>query len=90
VRPLKLLPHGNIDLYYLGIDRKEARFDQGAARETRHSVGMRLWGKMKAWDYNSEMIVQLGNFGHGKVRAWAAASDVGYTLRRRAFVHVLD
>ena len=85
VRPLKLLPYGNIDLYYLGIDRKEARFDQGAARETRHSVGMRLWGKMKAWDYNSEMIVQLGNFGHGKVRAWAAASDVGYTLRTTRF-----
>lgn len=78
--PLKLLPHGNIDLYYLGIDRKEARFDQGTAREMRHSVGIRLWSKMEAWDYNAEMIFQLGNFGDGKVRAWAVASDVGYTL----------
>lgn len=85
VRPLKLLPLGNIDLYYLGIDRKGARFDQGTSRETRHSVGMRLWGQARAWDYNSELVFQLGSFGRGNVRAWAVASDVGYTLRPTRF-----
>ena len=33
VHPLALLPKGNIDLYYLGLDSKQAEFDQGAAHE---------------------------------------------------------
>jgi len=43
VRPFPILPKGNIDLYYLGLRREEAEFDQGTARELRHSVGTRLW-----------------------------------------------
>ncbi|MGH9880711.1 MAG: alginate export family protein, partial [Pyrinomonadaceae bacterium] len=85
VRPLKFLSEGNIDFYYLGIDRKRAHFDQGTARETRHTLGMRLWGRMRAWDYNSELVFQQGGFGRGNIRAWAVASDVGYTLRRIRF-----
>src|SRR5215510_5633512 len=42
-RPFALLPNGKVDLYYLGTDRKRARFDQGTAREIRHSIGARLW-----------------------------------------------
>lgn len=84
-RPFQVLPHGNVDLYYLGIDRKRAHFDQGTAREVRHSVGMRLWGQARAWDYNSELVLQLGSFGRGNVRAWAVASDLGYTLRQARF-----
>jgi Alginate export len=85
VRPLKFLSEGNIDLYYLGIDRKRARFDQGTARERRHSIGMRFWGRKDAWDYNTEFVFQLGKFGDGTVRALAVASDTGYTLRRVRF-----
>ena len=44
VGPLPLLPQGHSDLYYLGLDRKQARFDQGGGHELRHSVGTRLWG----------------------------------------------
>lgn len=85
VRPLKFLSEGNIDLYYLGIDRKRARFNQGTARERRHSIGMRLWGQKSAWDYNSEFVLQMGRFGRGDIRAWAVASDVGYTLNQLRF-----
>jgi hypothetical protein len=46
---------------------------------------MRLWGQTRGWDYNSEFIFQLGSFGQGNVRAWAVASDVGYTLRSTRF-----
>ena len=42
VRPWRVLPGGHLDLYYLGIDRKNARFDQGSAREIRHSAGTML------------------------------------------------
>lgn len=34
----------NIDLYYLGIDRAEAGFDEGVADESRHTFGTRLMG----------------------------------------------
>jgi hypothetical protein len=80
VRPWRLLPGGKIDLYYLGIDRKTARYDQGAAREIRNSVGTRIWGSRSSWDYNYELVYQWGSFGRGNIRAWTVASDDGYTL----------
>jgi hypothetical protein len=82
VRPLTMVPSGgNIDLYYMGLDRKRARFDQGTGRETRQTVGARLWNKGKAVDYNYELVYQFGAFGRGKIRAWTVASDTGYTFK---------
>ena len=80
VGPLSVLPGGHVDLYYLGLDRDNAHFDKGAARETRHSVGTRLWGGRGAWDYNFEFVYQFGRFGPGAISAWTAASDTGYTV----------
>lgn len=85
VRPLPLVPKVNVDLYYIGYDRKRARFDQGTAREIRHSVGTRLWGRAAGWDYNTELIYQRGKFGQGDIRAWTTALDTGYTFRRARF-----
>ncbi len=80
VLPFPLLSKGNIDLYYIGLYRRKAGFDQGAARETRHSVGTRLWRTEPPLDYNFEAIYQWGSFGTGDIRAWTVASDTGYTL----------
>jgi hypothetical protein len=80
VRSFPLLPKGNIDLYYLGLDRKRARFDAGTGREERHSAGTRIWGKTESWDYNYEVVFQWGRFGSGDIRAWTAASDTGYRI----------
>jgi hypothetical protein len=80
-----VLPDGHVDLYYMGIDRENARFDQGAARETRHSLGTRLWGGLKAWDYNYELVYQWGSFGNAGIRAWTVASDDGFTLSHVRF-----
>jgi hypothetical protein len=90
VRPLAILSrHGHLDLYYLGLDRKQARFNQGAGREERHTVGARIWNKIEALDYNFEAIWQFGRFGtdilHGRINAWTAASDTGYTLEKVKF-----
>ena len=78
VGPFHPLPKGKVDLYYLGIDRKRARFDQGIGREERHSIGARIWGRTKDWDYNTEVLYQWGSFGQGSIRAWTTASDTGY------------
>ncbi len=80
VLPFPLLPKANIDLYYLGLFRRKASFDQGSARETRHSVGARLWRTALPLDYNFEALYQWGSFGDGDIVAWTVASDTGYTL----------
>jgi len=69
----------NLDVYYLGLSRRDARFDQGTADEHRHAVGTRVWGKPKPLDYNVEAVYEFGTFGDGRIDAWTAASDVGFT-----------
>ena len=80
VTPVSWLPGGNVDLYYLGLDRKNASFDQGTANELRHSLGTRVWGHKSGWDYNLEFVYQFGRFGSGDIQAWTAASDAGFTF----------
>ncbi len=80
VIPLLMLPKGGIDLYYVGYYSREASFDQGSAREIRHSAGTRLWRTAKPIDFNFEFIYQWGKFGNGDIQAWTVASDTGYTF----------
>jgi len=56
VGPFRALPKGKLDFYYLGLDRKRARFNEGVGRELRHSIGARIWGKTESWDYNTELV----------------------------------
>lgn len=84
-RSLPIPGSANIDLYYLGLDRKRATFDQGSGREQRHSIGARLWGSPKPWDYNVESVFQWGRFGSANIRAWTVASDAGYTFASARF-----
>src|SRR2546425_1120728 len=79
--PVSWLPGGHIDLYYLGLDREDAGFDQGTAREQRHTLGTRIWGRKGGWDYNFEFVYQFGSFGGGDIQAWTAASDTGFTFQ---------
>ncbi|MDQ3041065.1 MAG: alginate export family protein [Acidobacteriota bacterium] len=86
VRPAPLLSKkGAIDVYYFGLDRKRARFNQGFGREIRHSVGTRIWNAQEKLDYNFELIYQFGTFGRGRINAWTVASDTGYTLKNVRF-----
>lgn len=68
----------NIDLYYLGIDRSEAVFDDGVATEIRHTVGTRMWANGKELIYNFEIGYQLGKFAAADIRAWGGSMDIGY------------
>jgi len=89
--PLPLLPGGNVDFYYFGIENDNAVYNQGAGHELRHSIGTRIWGKQAGWDYNVELVYQFGTFGDADISAWTAASEAGYTfanapLRPRFFL----
>jgi len=57
-----------LDVYYLGLARDAAHFDQGTAKETRHTFGARVWQK-GVWAYDAEAMFQAGRFGAGDIRA---------------------
>ena len=82
VVPVGAVPGLHIDLYYLGLIRRNAPYDSGVADETRHTVGARFWGRAEAWDYDIEGAFQFGGFGSRNIRAWTVASSAGYTLAR--------
>ena len=69
-----------MDFYYLGLDKKSARFIQGIDNEKRHSLGFRWWGKNEALDYNFEYIRQFRTFGKDDIKAFTLATDTGYTF----------
>lgn len=69
---------GNLELYYLGIHRKDVRFEAGTSDETRHTIGGRFWRYGGGLIYNFEAAYQFGNFDKGTISAWTASADVGY------------
>jgi hypothetical protein len=81
MRPLRMIAKDDkIDVYYFGLDKKQSRFNQGSAREIRHTVGARIWNPSPPLDYNYEFVYQFGSFGKGNINAWTAASETGYTF----------
>ena len=81
VHPLRFLPQGNIDLYYMGLDNKSVAFDgKGTGREQRETIGARLWGTTEHWDYNDEFSFQFGSFRSEAIRAWALSTEHGYRI----------
>lgn len=71
---------GNLDLYYIGIRRDQSVFEEGAAKEIRHTVGARLWKSGGGLIYNMEAAYQFGTFGSGRIAAWTASAEMGYSF----------
>ena len=71
-----------LDVYYLGLNRKEATFERGTAQEVRHSLGARIFQpaatERPGWDFDYEGTWQFGTFGSGNIEAWTIASNTGY------------
>ena len=72
----------SMDIYYLGLDRKEATFERGTALELRHSLGARISRPVATespgLDFDYEGAWQFGTFGSANIRAWTIASVTGY------------
>ncbi len=68
----------NIDLYYFGLWKRNAIFNDGAGKELRHSVGSRMWGKIKNWQYDAEALYQFGEFAIKNISAWTASLNASY------------
>src|SRR6266702_1593469 len=72
----------SLEVYYLGLDRRQATFERGTAQEVRHSLGARISRPVaterSGLDFDYEGAWQFGTFGSGNIRAWTAASETGY------------
>jgi hypothetical protein len=82
---MKFLGNSEIGVFYLGLDRKQARFDSGTGREIRQTAGTRFSGDAGAVDHNTEFVFQFGDFRAENIRVWMIASDTGYTFRQTRF-----
>jgi hypothetical protein len=73
-----------LDLYYLGLDRKDAAFQRGTTQELRHSLGVRvsrpIATEKPGWDFDYEGLWQFGTFGSANIEAWTIASETGFRV----------
>ena len=79
------IPHQlSLDLYYLGVDRKDAAFQRGTAQEVRHALGVRVSRSIATekpgWDFDDEALWQVGTFGSANIEAWTIATETGYRI----------
>ncbi|RDC55158.1 hypothetical protein DU508_18585 [Pedobacter chinensis] len=70
----------NLDLYYLGIWKKNFKFGNFTQRELRHSTGIRVWKETGNWQYDFEAVYQFGKFGTSDISAYTLSSNSSYTF----------
>ena len=70
----------NIDLYYLGLWKRNAVFDDGSGEEIRHSAGIRIWKNKGSLRYDFEGIYQFGKLEKQDISAWTVSSNTSYRL----------
>jgi Alginate export len=71
-----------VDLYYLGLDRNDAVFDKGTARERRNTLGFNAHEVAGRVTLFQEGDLQFGTFGSGRLTAWKFAQGVSYSPPR--------
>jgi len=69
-----------VDLYYLGFHSDFSVFNDVAGKETRHSFGLRSYGSIGRFTYNSELIFQTGKLDESDVFAYNFEADWKYRL----------
>ncbi len=79
-----------LDFYYLGLDRKNAQFEQGTARERRNTLGLNAHETTREFSLLQEGDLQFGTFDSGRLLAWKLAQGVSYSLPRVRYHPVLE
>ena len=73
-----------LDLYGFALNRTAGGyFATGLANEDRYTVGARLSGNPKPFDFDVEGTYQFGKFASGDISAWQFAAEAGYTLAEK-------
>ena len=69
-----------LDLYGFILNRADASFpNEGVADEDRYTVGARVYGTPRPFDFDLEATYQFGKYGGGAISAWSVAAEGGYT-----------
>ncbi len=83
-RTLGTVSGHSADLYYFGLDRKNATFQAGTGREVRQTIGARVVSpaplKSGLPHYDVEAVYQFGHFGQRTIQAWTVSGEFGYVL----------
>lgn len=73
--------HTQLELYGLYVNRAKITFPpEGTSGENRYTLGGRLSGNPKPFDFDIEPDYQFGRFNGGNISAYSLASVVGYTF----------
>ncbi|QJR34071.1 alginate export family protein [Gemmatimonas groenlandica] len=81
-RSLRSTLGGAMDLYYVGHHRDRAATHLVAGRETRHTLGARVFVRRSAgagvMDVELEPMLQFGHLADDAIRAWSASGVTGW------------
>tara|TARA_B110000240_G_scaffold14152_1_gene14672 strand:- start:20 stop:1429 length:1410 start_codon:yes stop_codon:yes gene_type:complete len=74
------------EVYYLGFNSNQTTFNDVTGEETRHSVGLRRFGRLgRRWNYNTEVTYQFGTISDSDISAFNFETDWHYTLINTAW-----
>jgi hypothetical protein len=77
---------GYTTIYYIGFDAKAVTYNDGTNPETRHTIGLRRFGRLgKRFKYNTELNYQFGKFGYKTISAFSIEGDWHYNLINTKF-----
>jgi len=79
----------SLDLYYLGIWKPYAEFDDALGSEMRHSIGTRLWNSESNFHYDIEGVYQFGTAGSSKIKAWTLSASLSQKFEKVKFSPLL-
>ena len=68
------------ELYYLGFHSDLSAFSDVVGEETRHSMGLRSYGAIGKFTYNSELIFQFGQLANSDIISHNFETDWKYRL----------
>ena len=76
---------GNVDIYYIGVQKPHSQLDDGVGREMRHSFGTRVWKNKGRLKSDVEAVFQGGKLADRRIRAWTVSFNTSYTFEHSKF-----
>jgi hypothetical protein len=67
-----------VNVFFLSRDRARAVYQEGTASDHRRTIGARISGTTRRWDYAAQAARQYGSFGTDDIHAYGVAGDVGW------------
>ncbi|WP_171264285.1 alginate export family protein [Acinetobacter sp. ANC 3832] len=76
------LSQPQLDVYYFDMHHDQRMLTNTFVEQNRKSIGARLFGRHKSFNYDLEYIQQFGKYGDQDIDAYAVFSNFGYTFKQ--------